>query len=79
MGIMQVGGRREGRDSERRRQGRARSSPGRYVRRLFQRLTTAIAQDMDMLNGEKGILVIAGLVKAARIQCRSRRPALIKG
>ena len=49
------GGRRKGRDSERRGQGRARNNPGRYVYRLPQRLTTVIMQGMDMFNGEQNL------------------------
>ena len=73
------GGRREGRDSERRRQGRALINHGRYVYRLPQRLTTVIMQGMDMFNGEQEIQETTGLAGAVRIQCRSSRPASVEG
>jgi len=78
-GIMQAGGRREGSGSVRRIQGRARYSPGRCVCWLYLNLTTLIMQSVDMFNGEQRTQQRTGLARAARVPCRSNRPAFAKG
>ena len=76
---MQAGGRREGRGSERRIQGRARYSPGRCICGLYLNLTILIMQSVDMFNGEQRTQERTGLARVARVPCRSNRPAFAKG